>query len=100
MSTITLRCPACKEQCHDGDIRHEDYLAITACCDEIAERVFWCETCGEREAHAGCTECLECVADEFVANPADFIGTAALKAEIADELARRLKPFMRQRQAA
>lgn len=96
----TFRCPACKAECLDGDIKHEDYLVISLCCDEVCESVWLCETCGVNEQHAGCDECLECAADAFVAAPQDFIGTAAFKADIADVLAKRLKPFLRQRQAA
>lgn len=97
----THRCPACKSLLQDHDIKHEDYLAISLCCDEVAERVFWCETCEEREQHKGCDECIECILDAAVADPRIIVQhTADLQAEIAKGLAERLRPFMRQRQAA
>lgn len=98
-SKPTYRCPACAQFVEPILDKGHDVL-VSYCCDEVVERVWMCETCNEREAHGGCDDCIECTADEFVAAPADFIGTDKLKAEIADELAKRLKPFLRQRQAA
>lgn len=101
MTTITLRCPACKEPCFDGNVRHEDDFVISECCDEIVERVFWCETCGEREQHKGMDDCMECILDAAIADPRTIEQcTADLQAEIARGLAERLRPFLRTRQAA
>ena len=97
MSTYIYRCPQCRQPVEP--IREGDDL-VSYCCDAVVEKVWLCETCGERECHSGCHQCMRCMADEFVAAPDSFIGSQGLKAEIALELARRLRPFLRQRQAA
>lgn len=102
MPNHTYRCPACKAECLEGDIQHEDGLPISLCCDEIVERGVWlCETCGEREQHKGCDICFECLLDESIADPRTIEQCAPqLQAEIAKGLAERLRPWLRTKQAA
>jgi hypothetical protein len=101
MSTSFLRCPQCKCECMDGNIKHEDYLAISLCCNEVCERVWVCETCGDREQHSGDTNCLSCICDAVIADPRELEQCSLkLQGEIAKELAGRLKPFLTRRQAA
>lgn len=95
MSTTAHRCPHCRaivEPIRDGN----DF--VSTCCDEVVEIAVLCE-CGA-EAHTGCEECLACVVDGYIEDPSGFIGTAELESEIARELAKRMRPFLRQRQAA
>jgi hypothetical protein len=82
------RCPDCREFC---DPIREGYDLVSYCHDAVCETVWMCIACEEREQHCGDDHCIQCIADQFVAAPQDFIGTAALKAEIADELAKRLR---------
>lgn len=89
------RCPACRVICEP--IRDGNDL-VSLCCDEVVEIAVLCE-CGA-EAHTGCEECLACIVDGYILDPEGFVGTAELEAEIAKALAARLRPFLRQRQAA
>lgn len=96
-----LRCPGCKLEVFGTDVREEDYLDISTCCDEVCEKVWLCDVCGEREQHKGCDQCFECVLDEAVADPRIIDQCMPeLQAEIAKGLAERLSPFLRKRQAA
>jgi hypothetical protein len=100
MSTSFLRCPACKCECMDGNIKHEDYLAISLCCDEPVERVWLCTKCGQGEQHKGCEECRECLIASIVADPRELdMCTRELRDEICRELATRYGALTR-RQAA
>jgi hypothetical protein len=94
----TYRCPHCRLLCEP--VREGDFM-VTLCCDEVAERVWLCEDCGEREQHKGCEQCFTCILDESIADPRTIeMCTPELQAEIAKGLAERLRPFLRVRQAA
>ncbi len=98
VSTTAHRCPQCRLMV--DPIPEGDDL-VSYCCDEIVERVWLCETCGDREQHAGCDVCFSCLLDEAIEDPSTIEQCAAsLQAEIARGLAERLRPFLRQRQAA
>lgn len=96
-----LRCPACKCDVSNGDVKHEDYLAISLCCDEEVEKVWLCKTCSTREPHAGEEHCLSCLADAIVESPAELVyyGEETVAA-VAKELAERMRPYLSRRQAA
>jgi hypothetical protein len=96
-----LRCPSCKGECLDGNIKHEDYMMITECCDEICERVWLCTECGINEQHGGVDQCMECLCDSVIADPREIEQcNTKLQGEIAKALAERLRPWLRQVQAA
>lgn len=98
VSTYLYRCPQCRQPVEP--IREGDDL-VSYCCDAVVEKVWLCETCGERECHSGCEICFECLLDESIADPRIIEQcTAKLQAEIAKGLAERLRPFLRERQAA
>lgn len=100
MSTKVFRCPGCTAQPCDVSFDAEGY-ELSVCCDEYAETLWMCETCSEREAHAGCDQCLECIIDAVIADPREIDQCApSLQVEIARELANRLRPFLSRRQAA
>lgn len=95
------RCPQCKCECLEGDIKHEDYMVISKCCDEVCERVWFCENCQVAEQHCGDTSCLSCICDAVIADPRELEQCSAkLQGEIAKALAERLRPWLRSKQAA
>lgn len=95
MSTTAKRCPQCRLICEPI----VDMLdLVSPCCDEVVELAVLCD-CGA-DAHSGCEECLACIVDGYILDPAGFIGSAELEAEIARALAARMRPFLRVRQAA
>jgi hypothetical protein len=97
--TILHRCPSCHIAPCDTFTQGDE--VICACCDEVAARYYPCDICGERECHPGLDECLECCVDSVIADPRELDQcTPALQLEIARVMAERLRPFMRQRQAA
>jgi hypothetical protein len=95
---VRHRCPACRtfvEPDLDGD-----YM-VSHCCDEVTERVYMCMVCEFAEAYDGCEECLECIADEAIDDPNTLIAcTRSVIEAVSKVLAKRLKPYLRQRQAA
>jgi len=103
MPNITFRCPHCKTQ--PCEVANKSYdgieLMVSECCDEVAERVYLCVTCGERESHNGCDDCFPCVVESIIADPRALEMCAEpLRLEIGKALAARLQPFLTRRQAA
>ena len=99
MTRAHYRCPSCRWECLSVEFdRCGD--AISSCCDAVCERYYLCATCDAREPFAGDDDCIVCLADQFLAKPAEFDGHDAVKAAIADELAGRMRGMLARRQAA
>jgi hypothetical protein len=93
------RCEYCKND--HAEVRAVDGLMVCNFCDDVCTRRFICDVCHERDVANGAEQCIECIADQVVADPEELHGCSkSLQAEVAHVLAKRLKPFMRQRQAA
>jgi hypothetical protein len=94
-----FRCEYCKND--HAEAREVDGLMVCNFCDDVVTRRFVCDVCHTRDCANGAEQCLECIADQVVADPRELDTCSKdLKAEVALVLAQRLKPFMRQRQAA
>lgn len=91
------------EYCKNDDARARETADGTVCidCDDVLTRRFLCDVCGERDCANGAEQCLECIADQCVEDPRELESCSTpLQAKVALVLAKRLKPFLRQRQAA
>lgn len=93
------------DTCHDV-IEPGVRLELPRCCEvrkcsgEL-QRVSVCDVCRTREAACGSDQCLSCICDAVVEDPAELDGCArSLQIEVAKVLASRLQPFLRVRQAA
>lgn len=93
------RCDYCKND--DAQVRHDDGLAICVFCDDVCTRRSICDICHDRDVANGSDLCIECLADYVVSDPDELHGCSkSLQAEVAHVLAKRLKPFLRQSEAA
>lgn len=94
------RCEYCKND-HASARETGDGLMVCTFCDDVVTRRFICDICNERDCTTGADQCLECIADQVIEDPRELDSCSKdLQAEVARVLAKRLKPFMRQRQAA
>jgi hypothetical protein len=99
VSGFTYRCESCDNNravvIHDG----EDALCVE--CQDVCGRSFFCHTCDTRLCVSGTDHCLECIADAVVEDPRELeCLTDDLVLAVTCVLAERLRPFLRQRQAA
>lgn len=99
-TSAVYRCEYCTND-HANARETGDGLMVCTFCDDVVTRRFICAGCNERDCASGADRCIECIADEVVEDPRELdTCSASLKAEVAAVLAKRLKPFLRQRQAA
>jgi hypothetical protein len=93
------RCEYCKND--DASVFADGDLMVCTFCDDVCSRRFICDVCEEHDCANGAEQCLECIADQCVEDPRELDSCSKeLQAEVARVLAKRLKPFLRQRQAA
>lgn len=99
-TSTAYRCEYCKND-HASARETDDGLMVCTFCDDVVTRRFICEICRERDCANGAEQCLECIADQVVGDPRELDSCSKdLQGEVARVLAKRLKPFMRHRQAA
>jgi len=99
MSEFTYRCESCDNNRAVTIADGEDRLCIV--CQDVVARSHFCHTCDARLVTHGADQCLECIADMVIEDPRELeCCTEDLQRAVARVLAERLKPFMRQRQAA
>jgi hypothetical protein len=98
-TSAAYRCDYCKND--NAEAREVEGLMACNACDDLVTRRSICDVCHDRDCAGGAEQCLECIADQVVADPRELdTCSKSLQAEVARVLAQRLKPFMRQRQAA